>query len=205
MQPFDELLKESVALHGHLCPGQVIGVRMGMVGCMLVGVDDPLHSKKLIVYVEIDRCATDAIQSVTGCKLGKRTLKYLDYGKMAAAFLNTQTGAAFRVVARDDARQRAYAYAPPGASRQEAQLQGYTVMPQDELFVVTPVRLDVPQEDQPGHPVSRVECEACGEGVNDRREVRQGQRVLCRACAFGAYYQPVQEAKPELAMTPRRR
>ena len=111
MKAFEELLEESVAFHGHLCPGQVLGVRMALLGCSLVDVDNPTASKRLIVYVEIDRCATDAIQSVTGCKLGKRTLKYVDYGKMAATFLDTETGRAVRIVARDDSRERAWAYA----------------------------------------------------------------------------------------------
>ncbi|MBI4203266.1 MAG: TraR/DksA C4-type zinc finger protein [Chloroflexi bacterium] len=196
MQAFDVLLKESVALHGHLCPGQVIGVRMGILGCTLVGIEDPRRSKSLLVYVEIDRCATDALQSVTGCTLGRRTLKYVDYGKVAATFLNTQTGRAYRVLARDDAREPAYAYAPPGASKQEAQLQGYSVMPYDELFRVRPVLLQPPEEDQPGHSASRVACETCGEGVNDRREVRAEGRVFCRACAHGAYYQPLAAGSP---------
>jgi formylmethanofuran dehydrogenase subunit E len=189
METFETLLESSLSLHGHLCPGQVIGVRMAMTGCRHVAVNDPKGTKKLIVYVEVDRCATDAIQSVTGCKLGKRTLKYVDYGKMAATFLNTETGTAVRVLARDDARERAWAYASPNISKKEAQLQAYKVMPEEELFVVTPVRLTLAEEDLPGHPVSRVTCQGCGEGVNDRREVESGGRTLCRACAFGAYYQ----------------
>ena len=120
MKPFQELLDESVELHGHLCPGQVLGVRLAMAGCQLVGIDDPKSTKSLIVFVEIDRCATDAIQSVTGCKLGKRTLKYLDYGKMAATFYNTRDDRAVRVVARDDSRERAKAYAATGANDREA-------------------------------------------------------------------------------------
>ncbi len=189
MKSFEELLEESLSLHGHLCPGQVLGVRMAMTGCSHVAVDDPNGTKRLIVYVEIDRCATDAIQSVTGCKLGKRTLKYVDYGKMAATFLNTDTGHAVRVLARDDSRERAWAYASPGASKKEAQLQAYKAMPEEELFVVTPVHLRLPEEDLPGRPVSRVICQGCGEGVNDRREVERDGRTLCKACAFGAYYQ----------------
>lgn len=188
MKRFDELLAESVALHGHLCAGQVLGVRMAVAGCYAVGVDAPRESKSLVVWVEIDRCATDAIQSVTGCKLGKRTLKYVDYGKMAATFLNTITGQAVRVVAREDARERAWAYASPGSSKKEAQLQAYEVMPAEELFVITSVQVELSEEDLPGHPVSRVMCDVCGEGVNDRREVVQDSRRLCRACALGAYY-----------------
>ncbi len=189
MKSLEELLEEAVAFHGHLCAGQVMGVRMATVGCREVGVADPKSTKELIVCVEIDRCATDAIQSVTGCKLGRRTMKYVDYGKMAATFVNTSTGVAVRVLARDDSRERAWAYASPGASKEEAQLQAYKVMPEEELFQVTPVLLQLPQEDLPGHPVSQVVCERCGEGINDRREVLRDGRRLCRACAFGAYYQ----------------
>ena len=189
MKSLKELVQEAAAFHGHLCPGQVLGVRMAVAGCRALGVEDPSRSKDLLVYVEIDRCATDAIQSVTGCKLGKRTLKHVDYGKMAATFLNTRTGQAVRVVARDDARERAWGYAPADAGKKEAQLLAYQLMPDEELFVLTPVGLRVPEEDRPGPPVGRVRCDACGEGINDRREVKQGGRTLCRACAFGAYYE----------------
>lgn len=200
MRPFEELLRESAALHGHLCPGQVLGVRMAVLGCTLVGVEEPRETKDLMVFVEIDRCAADAIQSVTGCKLGKRTLKYIDYGKLAATFLNLATGKAFRVAAREDSRDRAWRYAPPGASKKEAQLHAYRVMPDDELFTVAPVRVTVAPTDMPGHPLSRVLCDQCGEGINDGREVRAGDRVLCRACAHGAYYRPLSQPLMEDAL-----
>lgn len=188
MESFEVLLEEAGRLHGHLCPGQVIGVRMATAGCREVGVEEPRSTKKLIVYVEIDRCATDAIQTVTGCKLGKRTLKYVDYGKMAATFVNTETGQAVRVLARDDSRERAWDYAPPDVTKKDAQFHAYRIMPERELFLVRCVELGVAEEDLPGHPVSRVMCDQCGEGVNDRREVVRDGQVLCRACAFGAYY-----------------
>ncbi len=199
MKPFEELLQESVELHGHMCPGQILGVRLAMAGCREVGMDDPRGTKKLLVWVEIDRCATDAIQSVTGCKLGKRTLKYVDYGKMAATFLNTDTGEAIRVLATDDSRERALVYAPLAETNKDAQLQAYREMPDEELFVTTPVSLTVREEDQPGHPVSRVVCDDCGEGVNDRREVRRDNRILCRPCAEGGYYEEI------VAVTPTRK
>jgi formylmethanofuran dehydrogenase subunit E len=164
---------------------------MAMLGCREVSIDEPKRSKDLIVYVEIDRCATDAIQSVTGCKLGKRTLKYLDYGKMAATFLNLASGRAVRVQARDDAREAVWRYAAPAAGNKEAQLQAYMVMCDEELFVATAVQLQVPEEDLPGHPVSRKVCVGCGEGINDRREVKGTRGTLCRACAFGSYYQVI--------------
>ena len=191
MKPLGILLTESVLLHGHMCPGQVLGVRMAVLGCRLAGVEDPASTKDLFVYVEIDRCVTDAIQAVTGCKLGKRTLKYQDYGKVAATFVNVNAGIAFRVVARDDSREAASQYAPEGLSRKEAQTHAYRVMPDDKLFNIMEVRVEIPAHDLPGPPVSRVTCEACGEGVNDRREILAEGRTLCLACAYGAYYTTV--------------
>ncbi len=191
MRPFEELLQDSAALHGHLCPGQILGVRLAMAGCREVGIDEPAESKALLVYVEIDRCATDAIQAVTGCKLGKRTLKYFDYGKVAATFLNLDTGQAVRVVARDDSRDAVGDYTPPGMDKKAAQDYAYKVMPEEALFILEPVRVDVPATDRPGHPLSRVACDRCGEGVNDGREVEQEGKTLCKACAYGAYYRPL--------------
>jgi formylmethanofuran dehydrogenase subunit E len=138
----------------------------------------------------------DAVQSVTGCRLGKRTLKYVDYGKVAATFLNTATGQAARILGRDDSRERARRYALPRADKKEAQLYTYQVMPDAELFAITPVHLSPLPEDLPGKPLSRVACQGCGEGINDRREVERGGKTLCRACAFGPYYQPLESDFP---------
>ncbi len=106
MRPVSKLLEYSSPLHGHLCSGQVLGVRMAIVGCREIGIEEPRGCKKLLVYVEMDRCATDAIQALTGCSLGKRTLKFLDYGKMAASIINLETQKASRVLAKDNARSR---------------------------------------------------------------------------------------------------
>lgn len=192
MLAMDLLLAESGALHGHLCPGQILGVRMAMLGCRMVDIDEPTRTKELLVYVEIDRCVTDAIQAVTGCKLGKRTLKYLDYGKVAATFLNTTTGKAFRIVARDDSRDKVWAYSEGETDKKVAQSLAYKVMPDDDLFNVMPVRIDLSPFDMPGHPLTRVSCVTCGEGVNDGREVVQEGEVFCRPCALGAYYGPAE-------------
>lgn len=192
MRELDTLLSEAAATHGHLCPGQVLGVRMSMVGCRALGIDEPRGSKRLLVYVELDRCAADAIGSVTGCRLGKRTLKHVDYGKLAATFVDTTTGRAVRVAALEEAREEAPAYAPHASGDRHAiQTAAYTVMPDEKLLTVQEVKLVVPREDLPGPPVSRVRCAVCGEGVNDRREVRDSGRVLCRGCAGGAYYEPI--------------
>lgn len=206
MRSFDTLLQEAVAFHGHLCPGQVLGVRMALAGCGAVGIEEPksLH-KGLVVFVEIDRCASDAIQAVTGCSLGKRTLKHLDYGKMAATFVNVATGSAVRVVARDDARERAGAYAPGVKDPRTAQIVAYRVMPEAELLRQEPVVI------QPGwldRPRVRIACQVCGEGVNYGREMISDGLTLCRACFSGAYYVPRNGAASpipaEAARPPRR-
>jgi len=193
MRPFEELLEESVAAHGHKCAGQVLGVRMAIRGLRELSLDPDVKAdrRRLIVYVEIDRCAADAVASVTGCRLGRRTLKYVDYGKVAATFVDVATGRAVRVLARDETRVLVNADLP----KHEAQLRAYQVMPDDDLFVVMPVQVDIPDEDMPGRPVRRVVCAECGEGVNDGREVRLDGRTVCRACAGDSYYRRVQKAE----------
>src|SRR5215472_6190683 len=188
MNTLTEYLAEAEKNHGHMCPGQALGVRMAMLGCRLVGIEEPKAGKRLIVFVEIDRCAADAINTVTGCRLGRRTLKYYDYGKLAATFLNTKTGQAVRVVARDSSRDAADIAFPDIKDRYARQLNAYKQLADDELFNVERVKINVPVEDQPGRPVSRVFCEQCGEGVNDRREIVRDGRTLCRPCADGGYY-----------------
>jgi formylmethanofuran dehydrogenase subunit E len=189
-QTFDDLLEESVRIHGHLCAGQVLGVRMALLGLRRIAIRDPKGAdrKALIVFVEMDRCASDAIQSVTGCSLGKRSLKFLDYGKMAATFLNLRTGTAVRVLAREDARQRAKELHPEAADIYAGQREAYKVMSDEELFVVRQVSVTVAPEDRPGRPLRRVSCEACGEHVQDMREVVADGRTLCIPCAQGGYY-----------------
>ncbi len=190
MRSLDDLLADAAAIHrGCVCPGQVLGVRMAMLGCQLLGIDEPTQGKRLIVYVEIDRCMADAIAAVTGCRLGKRTLKHMDYGKCTCTFVDTLKERAIRILARDDARDHVRRYVPTELSKSDAQREAYKVMPDEELFVVQEVLVDIPDHDRPGRPVSRVYCALCGEGVNDHREVHLNEQVLCRACAQGAYYQ----------------
>ena len=183
------LLAEAGRQHGHLCPGQVLGVRMAVAACDRLGIADPKSSKRLIVFVETDRCGTDAIQTVTGCTLGKRTLKFVDYGKLAATFVDTETGRAVRVSALESAREAAQRFAPEESDRHRAQLRAYKALPDDELFSVEMVRVELSEDELPGPPRSRTVCAICREGVNDGREETIGGRVLCRACAGHAYYE----------------
>lgn len=191
MESLDELIEQAAKSHGHLCPGQILGLRMGMLGCRLVGIEDPKRDKSLIVCVEIDRCATDAVSVVTGCRLGKRTLKFFDYGKVAATFINTKTGTAYRVVARDSSRAAADELFSHLPTKKDRQMAAYKTLPDDELFTYEPVRVALLPEDLPGRPRSRVFCARCGEGINDRREVMVDGEVLCRACAGHAYYEEI--------------
>jgi formylmethanofuran dehydrogenase subunit E len=183
---FDELLAEAVSFHGHACPGQVLGVRMTQAGCREVGVPHPRAAgKSLLVIVEIDRCATDAIEALTGVSLGKRTLKHADFGKTAATFVNRDSGASVRVVARDSARDLAIRRVPDEPDPRRAQIVAYRAMADDDLLKIEPVVV-VPAWLERRRV--RVTCESCGEGVSYQREVRVAGRVLCRACAGGGYY-----------------
>ena len=188
---FEVLLAKSTALHGHVCPGQVIGVRMAIRGCQELGITTGNgENERLVVYVEIDRCATDAIQVVTGCKLGKRTMKYVDYGKLAATFVDLQTGNAVRLTARANARVKAaLCGGAQELTKYEDQVAAYRVMSDEELFQMKRVVMRIPAEDMPGPPLRRVTCDQCGEEINDCREVRLMGKVLCRACGYGSYYQ----------------
>jgi formylmethanofuran dehydrogenase subunit E len=192
MPSLDELLEECGRLHGHLCAGQLLGVRMALLGCRLLGIADPRGAdrKNLIVWVEIDRCMTDALSAVTGVRLGKRSLKYRDYGKVAATFLNLRTKEAVRIVALDESRGLADARYPFLENRKERQFRAYREAAEEELFKVERVSVEYGEMDAPGRPLARVACARCGEGVNDGREIKtQEGESLCRPCAQGGYYQ----------------
>ena len=189
MKSLEEYLELAAQNHGHMCPGQVLGVRIAMRGLKELGIDDPVaHRRQLITYVEIDRCASDAVSLVTGCRLGRRSLRFRDFGKVAATFVDLETRRAVRVVARDDSRAKAKAMFPELGDPHRQQLQAYKVMDDSELFAIQPVRVDLKDEDMPGRPRSRVACEQCGEGINDGRERQVAGRALCRHCAGEGYY-----------------
>ncbi len=195
MNNFETLLKESAKAHGHLCPGQVIGVRMAMLGCELIGLDDPSNMpqiKKIIVYVEIDRCATDAISYVTGVKLGRRSLKFVDNGIMAATFVNLETKKAYRIVSTEESRDISLEYAashfPELEDVYQQQIKAYKAMDINDLFTIEEVVIDIPLCDMPGPTKFKAECQNCGIIVRDKREVIKNSQILCRACAFGSYY-----------------
>lgn len=195
MQTLDELLKEAAAAHGHLCAGQVLGVRMAMLGCARLGIDDPRgkHRKRLVTFVEIDRCATDAIAVVTGCRLGKRALKFRDWGKMAATFVDVESGRAIRVAARESSRDAARLLHPEIEEKDRQQMLAYRELPDEGLFTEAWVQVPLDAREFPGYKSERVVCAVCGEGISyDRYLMRAGAKV-CRGCAEPElrYYRPL--------------
>jgi formylmethanofuran dehydrogenase subunit E len=199
VKSLDDYLRDAEVAHGHLCAGQVLGVRMAMLGLDLLGIDDPRGKdrKRIVTFVEIDRCATDAIGVVTGCRLGKRALKFRDFGKMAATFVDVtpeQTvRCAVRIAAKESSKQRA-AELYPKLEKNQQQMRAYRELPYEELFETQWVKLDLPPEEFPGYKAARVVCERCGEGVSYRREIKRGDQLLCRACAGEQYYEPLEGA-----------
>ncbi len=196
MQTFETLLQDSAMVHGHLCPGQVVGVRMAMLGCRLIGLDDPTSRsqiKKLIIFVEMDRCAADAIAHVTGVKLGRRSLKFVDYGIMAATFINIETDKAFRVLSTEDSRSLTDVYAPEIEDKSTQQLNGYKRMPDSVLFRVQRVRVALSDCDLPGPSHRKTICSRCGQVIRDGREIIIEGQKLCKPCTDGCYFSHAEE------------
>ena len=216
MQSLEELLREAEIAHGHLCAGQILGVRMAMLACRRLGMEDPRGKdrKRLVTYVEIDRCATDAIAVVTGCRLGKRALKFRDWGKMAATFLDltapldnsspdpipdpTPAYKAIRIAALESSKARARELYPHIENKNEQQMLAYRELPDADLFSEQWVRVPLHPRERPGYKSSRITCDQCGEGINYDREAvipssAGTSQTLCLACAFpeSRYYQPL--------------
>jgi formylmethanofuran dehydrogenase subunit E len=193
MRTFAEYEQLAAAAHGHMCAGQILGLRLAIHGLELLGIGEPegRDRKRLVTFVEIDRCATDAIPLVTGCRLGKRALKFRDFGKIAATFCDLQTQRAVRVVARESAKRRARELFPETADKNQQQMQAYRTMPADDLFDCQWVRVELGPEDFPGYKGERRICAECGEGINFERHVIREGRTLCRACAGERYYTPL--------------
>jgi formylmethanofuran dehydrogenase subunit E len=215
MLSLDALIREAEIAHGHLCAGQILGVRLAMFGLAKLGIDDPRGKdrKRLVTFVEIDRCATDAIAVVTGCRLGKRALKFRDWGKMAATFVDLasplSSGAplkpafglsgaagdhwyrAIRIAAKESSKKLARELYPEIENKNQQQMLAYREMSDDDLFSTEWVKVELPPEEFPGYKSDRIVCAQCGEGINFHREVERDGRVLCKACVGERYYEPI--------------
>jgi formylmethanofuran dehydrogenase subunit E len=194
MKSVDDYLRDAEQAHGHLCAGQVLGVRMAMLGLQKLGINDPQSResrKRLITFVEIDRCATDAVAVVTGCRLGKRALKFRDWGKVAATFVDVETGRAVRVAAKESSKDLARRLHPELADKNQQQMLAYREIGDEDLFTTQWVKVELPPEEFPGYKGERIVCASCGEGINFRREVLCDGKLLCRSCAGEQYYRPI--------------
>lgn len=191
MKSLPEYLELAAKAHGHLCAGQVLGVRLAMLGLNELGIEDPIADRKRIVtYVEIDRCVTDAVALVANSRLGKRALKFRDWGKVAATFCDLQTGRAVRIAAKESSKQAAKEMFPE-MGKDEGQQKAYAQLSDDILFTREWVKVEIQPHDLPGFKGPRVVCAQCGEGINFKRELLVDGRTMCRACAGEKYYSPL--------------
>ncbi|MDD1728589.1 MAG: FmdE family protein [Methanospirillum sp.] len=180
MSEYSILLEMAKTFHGDACPGIIMGTRMSIAGMRELGMNPLERNRNLLVYVEIDRCATDAIQAITGCTLGHRTLKFMNYGKFAAIFVNMDTGKAVRIAAIPKQNGQ-------GENMAET-VQKLAVIPESELFSIREVSIRIPEEDLPGFPLYKEICSVCGEQVLDKKEVVKDNRVFCKNCQGKSYY-----------------
>ena len=172
----DELLDRCVSYHGHLCMGQTLGVRLALKGMELIGASSP---KEMIVFIENDRCIADAIQIVTGTRIGRRSAKLIDVGKMAATFLHTETGLAYRVNVR---------HVDPHAQDDADPCRAVLHVPDAKLLAWRRVHVELKPQELPGKPQRTVPCARCGEKVFDGKDVESADGPVCRSCAEGTYF-----------------
>lgn len=182
------LLEISACDHSHLCPRQILGVRIGLTGLSALGFSEPPAGKRLLIITETDGCFADGLSAATNCTVGHRTLRVEDYGKVAAVFVDVIAGRAVRAAPVLDIRQRAYEYAPDEMRHYFAQMQAYQIMPAEEMFTINEVQLATSIESIVSRPGIRVNCDVCGEEIMNEREVKQDGLNLCRACAGNSYY-----------------
>jgi formylmethanofuran dehydrogenase subunit E len=191
MTSLPTLLEQTAALHDHLCPRQVLGVRMGLYAAQRLGLNLPQTDKRLYTLVETDGCFADGVAVATGCWLGHRTMRLMDYGKVAATFVDTATGRAVRIWPHSQARQQALCCVPNAANRWQAQLDAYQTMPTSELLCASEVNLTLSMQAIISRPGLRVTCSRCGEEILNERELRVNGEILCQSCASGSYYEAV--------------
>lgn len=188
MDTLERILQESAKRHKHLCPRQVLGARMALHAAELLGLELPRADKRLLVIAETDGCAVDGLIAATGCRVGSRTLRILDFGKVAATFTDTHAGRSVRIRPSGECRALARGYTPNARNRWEAMLLGYRIMPAEELFASQFVRLNAPLAKLLGRRGRKTICDACGEEIINGRETERRGAILCLACAGERYY-----------------
>ncbi|MBN8655685.1 MAG: TraR/DksA C4-type zinc finger protein [Anaerolineae bacterium] len=191
------LLEKSMRDHDHLCPRQILGVRIGLAGMKALGFSEPPEKKQLLVITETDGCFVDGVIAATHCTVGHRTLRVEDYGKVAATFVDTQTGFAVRLSPLLNIRERAAAFVPEEPRHYFAQMQAYQSMPDEDMFAVTEVELATSIQEIISRPGMRVNCDVCGEEIMNEREIHSDGQILCRGCySHGSYYHSLIQKTP---------
>jgi len=193
-----KLLEQCAVRHSRLCPRQVLGVRMGLLAGKVFGLDVPNSGDDLLALVETDGCFADGVSVATGNTVGNRLLRVLDFGKVAATFIDMKNDKAFRIAPRSGIRAAAQKLEPDAESRWHAQLKAYQIMPDADLLAVQLVQLSIPLEKLLSKPAYRVNCEACGEEIINEREVTLEGKILCRTCAGQSYYRLVAQDMNQL-------
>ena len=188
IQELERLLEISSSNHSRICPRQVLGVRMGLAGIKRVGFESSNQLDELLVIIETDGCFADGVMAATGVQVGHRSLRVEDYGKVAATFINTVTGQAVRIHPKVSVREHARDYAPEENKRYYAMLEGYQIMPEEDLLEINPVRLTKSISEIISRPGIRTECAQCGEEIINGREIVQDGITLCVSCAGPAYF-----------------
>ena len=187
-----KMLTQTAAMHKHLCPRQILGVRMGIVAAQLFPLELPQKDKRLLAFVETDGCFADGVSAATGCTLGHRTMRLVDYGKVAVTFADTQTGRALRLSPLASVRKLASEAAPEAANRWQAQLAAYQTLPNDAMFRMQEVRLNLDLAEVVGKAGQRMACAECGEEILNQRTVEKDGRTLCLSCAGDGYWSAIE-------------
>lgn len=188
MHTLEDILAESSSRHKHLCPRQVLGARMSLYAAEILQLDLPRTDKRLLIISETDGCAVDGIIAATGCHIGGRTLRILDFGKVAATFTDIYAKRSLRIAPSHTSRTLALKYASSAPSKWTAMLQAYQIIPALELFTFQFVGLALSLDKIISKPNMKAICETCGEEIINGREILNNNTVLCRACAGERYY-----------------
>ena len=183
-----EMLAQTAAMHKHLCPRQVLGVRMGLYAAEVLSLDAPQKDKRIIAFVESDGCFADGVSAATGCTLGHRTMRLVDYGKVAATFVDSKTGRAVRLAPKAGVRKLAAEVAPDASNRWKGQLDAYQKIANEDLLEVREVEMNLDVQAIVGKPGNRVNCAKCGEEILNQREVLRDGEMLCLSCAGDSYW-----------------
>lgn len=189
MDDYELFLNKVADFHGHICTGIVLGTRMTLAAMRYLHLDPHQKNRNLLAYTEIDRCMADAVMIITGCSLGRRTLKHVDYGKFAATLVDQEAGKAVRATVAQDFS---------GRRDMEETRKIISAIPDEQLIALRAVQVNIPGYDLPGFPLKTAVCSICGEQIMDGRDIARGGRAICRGCAHGSYYTVAAQQQSQL-------